>query len=77
MADIEIINPVNDATISGNIKASDVLNGFFISKIITIKNELVANVDDEYSSLSLYCRFSNANLGVFFEMQSHVMCTNM
>ncbi|ATX62865.1 hypothetical protein D5F51_08340 [Yersinia hibernica] len=77
MADIDIINPVNDATISGNIKASDVLSGLLISKIITKKNILVANVDDEYNSLSLYCRFSNENGGVFLEIQSHAICTNM
>ncbi|PJE84817.1 hypothetical protein CU276_05985 [Yersinia kristensenii] len=77
MADTEIINPVSDATISGNINASDVLSGLFISKIITNKNILVANVDDEYSSLSLYCKFSRENGGVFLEIQSHAICTNM
>ncbi|QHB34715.1 hypothetical protein F0T03_10530 [Yersinia canariae] len=77
MADIEIINPVSDATINGNINASDVLRGLFISKIITKKNILVANVDDEYNSLSLYCRFSNENGGVFLEIQSHAICTSI
>ncbi|OWF70702.1 hypothetical protein B4901_00800 [Yersinia frederiksenii] len=77
MAEMEIINPVNDATINGKIKASEDLNGFFISIIITKKNELVAKVDDEYNSLSLYCRFSNANGGVFFEIQSQIICISM
>lgn len=77
MADMEIMKPLNDATINGKINASDDLNGFFISIIITRKNELVAKVDDEYSSLSLYCKFSNENGGVFFEMQSQIMCINI
>lgn len=68
MVDIEIIKLVNDVIMSGNIKVLDVFNGFFILKIIIIKNELVVNVDDEYSLLSLYCRFFNVNFGVFFEI---------
>ena len=77
MAEIDIIKPVNDATINGKINASEERNGFFISIIITKKNALVAKVDDEYNSLSLYCRFSNAKGGVFFEMQSQRICTSM
>ncbi|MCK7105941.1 hypothetical protein [Enterobacter kobei] len=47
MAAIEIINPVSAAIISGNMKASDVRKGFFMSKRMTIKNALVAKVEEE------------------------------
>lgn len=54
IADSDIIKPVNAAIISGKIKASEVLSGFFMSNRITIKNALVANVDEEYTSFILY-----------------------
>ncbi|PHZ26818.1 hypothetical protein FFE93_009920 [Yersinia sp. KBS0713] len=73
MAAMEIINPVRDAMIKGKINASEDLNGFCISKSIKKKNALVAKVDDAYNSFSLYCRFSNANGGVFFERQSQTI----
>ncbi|GKX40028.1 hypothetical protein SOASR014_37670 [Pectobacterium carotovorum subsp. carotovorum] len=41
------MKPVSDASIKGKINASDVLNGFFMSKSITTKKALVANVDEE------------------------------
>ena len=47
IAAIEIMKPVSAAMINGNMKASDVRKGFFISKRITMKNALVANVDEE------------------------------
>ncbi|HCH7906631.1 TPA: hypothetical protein NHU03_002308 [Escherichia coli] len=47
IADNEIIKPVRAAIINGNMKASEVLSGFFISNRITMKNALVAKVDDE------------------------------
>jgi len=47
IAAIEIINPVSAAIIKGNMKASEVLSGFFMSKRITMKNALVAKVEDE------------------------------
>ncbi len=53
------------------MKASEFLSGLFKSKRITIKNMLVANVAEENNSLSLYCKFSKANGGVFFEKASH------
>lgn len=53
--------------IKGKIKASDVLNGFFISNKITIKNMLVAKVVDEYNTLTLPGNLSNPNAGVFLE----------
>lgn len=75
IADIEIIKPVSDAIIKGKISASDVLNGFLISKSIKKKNALVAKVEDAYNSFSLYCMFSKAKGGVFFETESQIKCT--
>jgi hypothetical protein len=54
IADIDIMNPVSIAKISGMINASDVLRGLFMSHNITRKKPLVANVVDEYTSFSLY-----------------------
>ena len=47
IADMEIINPVSAAIIKGNTNASDVRRGFLTSNKMTIKNALVAKVDDE------------------------------
>lgn len=77
MAAIDIRRPVPAAVISGKIKASEVLNGLLISKSITIKNTLVANVVDEYSSATLPGRFSSLNGGLTLDAQSQTMCTAM
>lgn len=77
IAAIDIRNPVPAAVISGKIKASEVLNGLLISKSITIKNTLVANVVDEYSSPTLPGRFSSLNGGLTLDAQSQAMCTAM
>ncbi|HAH5906710.1 TPA: hypothetical protein HH840_003011 [Escherichia coli] len=75
MAAIDIKKPVPAAVMSGKIKASDVLSGLFISKSITIKNTLVANVVDEYNSPTFAGRFSNLNGGLTCDRQSQIMCT--
>jgi len=50
--------------IKGKIKASDVLNGFFISNKITTKNILVENVVEEYKTPTLLGSLSNPKDGV-------------
>lgn len=44
---MEIIKPVRAAIIKGNMKASEVRSGFCISNRMTMKNALVAKVEEE------------------------------
>ncbi|MCX2170657.1 hypothetical protein ACMFFK_20590 [Serratia marcescens] len=64
IAAIDIRSPVPAAVISGKIKASEVLSGLFMSKSITMKKTLVANVVEEYSSPTLPGRFSSLKGGL-------------
>ncbi len=72
---MDIKNPVNAAVINGKMKSSEVRSGFLISNSITTKKELVANVVDEYSSVTFEGRFSNLNGGLESEKQSQIKCT--